>query len=60
MTGREYAAVLRETAEFFDAHPYLPIPDGAPSLVLYYEHPSPAHGNAGVSNSPTRVEAKLS
>jgi hypothetical protein len=42
MTGREYAAVLREAAEFFDAHPYLPIPEGAPSLVLYYEHPSPA------------------
>ena len=26
MTGREYAAVLREAAEFFAAHPYLPIP----------------------------------
>lgn len=42
MTGRDYAAVLREAAEFFDAHPYLPIPEGAPSLVLYYQHPSPA------------------
>jgi hypothetical protein len=42
MTGRKYAAVLREAAEFFDAHPYLPIPEGAPSLVLYYQHPSPA------------------
>ena len=42
MTGREYAAVLREAAEFFDAHPYLPVPDGAHTLLLYYEHPSPA------------------
>jgi hypothetical protein len=42
MTGREYAAALREVTEFFDAHPYLPIPDGAQSVVLYYEHPSPA------------------
>lgn len=42
MTGREYAALLREAVEFFDAHPYLPVPDGAHSLVLYYEHPSPA------------------
>ncbi len=42
MTGREYAAVLREAAEFFDAHPYLPVPDGAHTFVLYYEHPSPA------------------
>ena len=42
MIGRNYAAVLREAAEFFDAHPFLPIPDGAHSLVLYYEHPSPA------------------
>jgi hypothetical protein len=42
MTGHDYAAVLREAAEFFDAHPYLPIPEGAPSLVLYYQHPSPA------------------
>ena len=30
-TGREYAAFLREVAEFFDAHPYLPIPEGAHS-----------------------------
>src|SRR5579863_2557167 len=42
MVGREYAAVLREAAEFFDAHPYLPIPEGAPSLMLFYVHPSPA------------------
>lgn len=42
MTGRDYAAVLQQAAEFFDAHPYLPIPEGAPSLVLYYQHPSPA------------------
>ena len=33
---------MREAAEFFDARPYLPIPEGAPSLVLCYEHPSPA------------------
>lgn len=33
MTGREYAAVLREAADFFEAHPYLPISDGAHSLV---------------------------
>ena len=42
MTGSEYAAALREVAEFFGAHPYIPIPDGAHSFVLYYEHPSPA------------------
>jgi len=42
MVGREYAAVLREAAGFFDAHPYLPIPEGAPSLMLFYVHPSPA------------------
>jgi hypothetical protein len=42
MTGREHAAVLREAAEFFDAHPYLPVPDEATSLVLYYQHPNPA------------------
>jgi hypothetical protein len=42
MTGREYAAVLREAVEFFDAHPYLPVPDGAHSLIFYYKHPSPA------------------
>ena len=42
MTGREYAAVLLEAADFFEAHPYLPIPDGAHTLMLFYEHPSPA------------------
>jgi hypothetical protein len=42
MTGREYAAALREAVEFFDAHPYLPVPDSARILTLYYEHPSPA------------------
>ena len=42
MTGRDYAAVLREAVEFFDAHPYLPVPDSARNLPLYYEHPSPA------------------
>lgn len=43
MTRRDYAAVLREAAEFFDAHPYLPIPEGAPRVVLYYEHPNYEH-----------------
>jgi hypothetical protein len=42
MIGREYAAALREAVEFFDAHPYLPVPDSARILTLYYEHPSPA------------------
>ena len=42
MTGREYAAVLREAAEFFEAHPYLSVPDRAQSVVLYYGHPGPA------------------
>ena len=42
MTGRDYAAALREAVEFFDAHPYLPVPDLARILTLYYEHPSPA------------------
>ena len=42
MIGREYAAALREAAEFFDAHPFLPVPDSARILTLYYEHPTPA------------------
>ncbi len=42
MTGREYAAALREAVEFFEAHPYLPVPDTARIFTLYYEHPSPA------------------
>ena len=42
MIGREYAAALREAVEFFDAHPYLSVPDRARILTLYYEHPAPA------------------
>jgi hypothetical protein len=42
MIGRDYAAALREAAEFFDAHPYLPVPESARILTLYYEHLSPA------------------
>ncbi len=42
MIGREYAAALREAVEFFDAHPYLPVPQSARILTLYYEHPTPA------------------
>jgi hypothetical protein len=42
MIGRDYAAALREAVEFFDAHPYLPVPESARILTLYYEHLSPA------------------
>ena len=38
MVGQEYAAVLREAAEFFDAHPNLPLPETARVLTFYYEH----------------------
>src|SRR5438067_12411341 len=41
MVGQEYVAVLREAAEFFDAHPYLPLPQTARILTFYYEHPTP-------------------
>ena len=41
MIGREYGAVLREAPEFFEAHPYLPVPETARILSLYYEHPTP-------------------
>ena len=63
MTGREYAEVLREAAEFFDAHPYLPIPEGAPSLMLYYVRPSPAEIRgltAIVADEGFRVESSSS
>jgi hypothetical protein len=42
MIGRDYAAALPEAAEFFEAHPYLPVPESARILTLYYEHLSPA------------------
>ena len=38
MVGQEYAAVLREAAEFFDAHPNLPLPETARILTFYYEN----------------------
>jgi hypothetical protein len=38
MVGQEYAAVLREAAEFFDAHPSLFLPETARILTFYYEH----------------------
>lgn len=63
MTGREYAEVLREAAEFFDAHPYLPIPEGAPSLMLYYVRPNPAEIRwltAIVADEGFRVESSSS
>jgi hypothetical protein len=37
MTGREYAALLREAADFFEAHPDLPVPDTYRSLAVLYE-----------------------
>ncbi|HKS75649.1 MAG TPA: hypothetical protein VJQ82_20730 [Terriglobales bacterium] len=63
MSGREYAAVLHEAADFFEAHPYLPIPEGAHSLVLFYEHPSPAETRwltALVANEGFRVQSSSS
>jgi hypothetical protein len=41
MMGREYAAILREAAEFFESHSYLPVPETARILTLYYQHPTP-------------------
>ena len=38
MVGREYAAVLREAAEFFDAHPSILLPDTSRILTFYYEY----------------------
>jgi hypothetical protein len=41
MVAKDYAAILREAAEFFDSHPYLPLPETARILTFYYEHPTP-------------------
>jgi len=37
MTGREYAELLHEAAEFFEAHSDMPVPETCRSLAVLYE-----------------------